>query len=307
MLDAFEARLIEVLGEGLASVDALSVVARARDGLAEPTGAQVQLRVRLLDARPQAEVGDDERARLRQGSDWRRRITLRLEGEVELGFRIGLADPSQRGQQRERLVQVVDRALILLADEAVRSGHAFRADTDRGFELDGFRLLALEAPREREDGGGEGRTFTLRCRYAGRFWPVGEEQAGVAIRELPVRQVVLPIGLPTNLRAKAGAEIDIELSVEIGLLQIGAAALPEPTIIARLLGASPGELLGVAEPGAPGWVRFPLDAARANRYVVRYRAPAAVSGKAEARIALGVARAEAARIDLGTLKVEVHE
>ena len=232
MLDAFEARLIEVLGDGLASVPALSVVARARDGLAAPTGDQVQLRVRLLDARPQAEVGDDERPHFRQGNEWLRRITLRLEGEVELAFRIGPANPAQRPQQRERLVQVVDRALIVLADEGVRSGQAFRAAGDLGFELDGFRMLALE---------------------------------------------------------------------------IGAAALPEQAIIARLLGASPGELLGLAEPNAPGWFRFAVASDRANRFVVRYRAPAAVSGKAEARIALAVARSDAARIDLGTMVIEVRE
>jgi len=41
--------------------------------------------------------------------------------------------------------------------------------------------------------------------------------------------------------------------------------------------------------------------------VVRYRAPAAVSGKAEARIALAVARSDAARIDLGSIVIEVRE
>lgn len=307
MIDAFEARLIEVLGDGLASVAALSVVGRPRDGLAAPTGDQVQLRVRMIDARPQLEVGDDERARFRQGSDWRRRITLRLEGEVELAFRIGEANPAQRPQQRERLVGVVDRALVLLADEPVRSGQAFRSDDDRGFELDGFRLLALEAPRELDSTGEEGRLFTLRYHYAGRFWPVGEEQAGVAIRELPVRQVVLPIGLPTGLRVKAGSDLDIALSVDISAMEIGAAALPQTAILARLLGASPGELLGGASAVAPGWVRITADPEQANRFVVRYRSPAAVTGKAEARIALGIDRPEAARVDLGTLKVEVHE
>jgi hypothetical protein len=306
MLDAFEARLIEVLGDGLASVAALSVVARPRDGLAAPTGDKVQLRVRMLDARPQAEVGDDERTRFRDGSDWRRRITLRLEGEVELAFRIGSANPAQRPQQRERLVGVVDRALVLLADEPVRSGQAFRSDNDRGFELDGFRLLGLEAPRETDSEGGEGRIFTLRYHYAGRFWPVGEDQAGAAIRELPVRQVVLPIGLPSGLRVKAGSDLDIELSIDILAMEIGAAALPESVIVARLLGASPGELLGVASPAA-GWVRVAGDPEDRTRFVVRYRSPAAVSGKAEARIAVSVDRPEAARVDLGTLKVEVHE
>jgi len=307
MLDAFEARLIEVLGDGLASVPALSVVARARDGLAAPTGDQVQLRVRLLDARPQAEVGDDERPHFRQGNEWLRRITLRLEGEVELAFRIGPANPAQRPQQRERLVQVVDRALIVLADEGVRSGQAFRAAGDLGFELDGFRMLALEAPREPDSEGGEGRLLTLRCRYRGRFWPIGEDQAGVAIREMPIRQVVLPIGLPSQLRVVAGGELDVELTIDLLALEIGAAALPEQAIIARLLGASPGELLGLAEPNAPGWFRFAVASDRANRFVVRYRAPAAVSGKAEARIALAVARSDAARIDLGSLVIEVRE
>ncbi len=308
MLDAFEARLIEVLGDGLASVQALSVVARPRDGLAEPTGAQVQLRVRMLDARPRAEVGDDERARIRQGVDWRRRIILRLEGEVELAFRIGPANPAQRPTQRERLVGVVDRAMVLLADEPVRSGQAFKTQDDRGFELDGFRLLALEAPREPESEGGEGRRFTLRYHYAGRFWPVGEDKAGIGIRELPVRQVVLPIGLPTGLRVKAGSDLDIELNVDITAMEIGAAALPEPVLIARLLGASPGQLLDPAAASAPGWVRLVAsDPKHSDRFVVRYRSPASVSGKAEVRIALGVDRPEAARIDLGTVSVEVHE
>src|SRR5262249_25089371 len=151
------------------------------DGLSAPGGDKVQLRVRLLDARPQAEVGDDERARLREGGDWRRRIVLRLEGEGELAFHIGPANQAERPQQRERLVRVVDRTLIVLADEQLRSGAALRSDHDLGFELDGLRLLALEAPREADEAGGEGRTLTIRCRYAGRFWPVGEEQAGVAI------------------------------------------------------------------------------------------------------------------------------
>lgn len=307
MLDAFESRLIEVLGDGLAGVPALAVVARPRDGLAAATGDTVQLRVRLLDARPQAEVGDDERARFRRGGDWQQRVLLRLEGEVELAFRIGAAVEAERAGQRERLVRTVDRALVFLAGDAVRSGQAFRADDDRGFELDGFRLLALEAPRAPDGDGGEGRQLTLRCRYVGRFWPVGAEQAGVAIRELPIRQVVLPVGLPGGLRVRAGAELDVELSVALGLLQVGGGPLPDPTLLARLLGASPGELLGPADPAAPGWSRFTADPATATRFVIRYRAPAAVSGKAEARITVGLARPGAARVDLGVLKVEVHE
>lgn len=307
MLDAFEARLIEVLAAGLAGVPALQAVVRPRDGLVEPEGDAVQLRVRLLDARPQAEVGDDERARLRQGGDWRRRITLRLEGEVELAFRIGVAKPPQRAQQRERLVRVVDRALVVLAGEALRTGEALRSDHDLGFELEGLRLLAIDAPREGDGVGGEARALTIRCRYVGRFWPVGEEQAGVAIRELPVREVVLPIGLPSDLRVAAGGELAIPLQLQLEVLEIGAAALPERAILAKLLGASPGELLGAPEPGAPAWIRFVADAEQPSRYVIRYRAPASVAGKAEVRVALGVARPGAARIDLGTLRVEVHE
>lgn len=307
MLDAFEARLIEVLAEGLTGTPALAGIARARDGLTAPTGATVQLRVRLLDARPQAAVGDDERARLRRGGGWQRRIEMQLEGEVELVFRIGQAGPPERPQQRERLVRVVDRALVVLADEAIRSGQAFRGDADLGFELDGFRLVALEAPRAPADAADEIRQMTVRCGWAGRFWPVGEEQAGAAIREMPVRQVVLPIGLPEGLRVKAGAERDIVLTIELDTLRIGGAPLPEPAIVARLLGASPGELVGAAEPGAPGWVRFLADPQQRTRFVVRYRAPAQVSGKAEARITLGFSRSPAARVELGVLKVEVHE
>lgn len=307
MLDAFEARLIEVLGDGLAAVPALTTIARPRDGLAEPTGATVQLRVRLLDGRPQLEVGDDERARIGQPGDWRRRITLRLEGEIELAFRIGVAQPNERELQRQRLIHAVDRTLVWLADEAVRSGHVFRSQDDRGFELDGFRLLAIETPRERDEHGREARELTIRCRYAGRFWPVGEEQAGVAITGLPIRQVVLPAGLPDGLRAKAGSDLDIELNIAVDAMRLGSASSPSPAIMARLLGASPGSLLDPPEPGAVGWVRIVAAPEQPDRFVLHYRTPAAVSGRAEVRIALAFARDDGARVELGTLRVEVIE
>lgn len=302
MLDAFEARLLEVLRDGLAGAPALGAIERPRDGLAAPTGDTIQVRVRLLDARPRPEVGDDEPLRVRREGAWQQRLTLRLEGEIELTLQIGPAAPPERPQQRARLLALVDRVLLFFADEALRTGQALRTDDDRGFDVEGLRLAALEAPRA--GGDDDARRFTLRLRYLGRFWPISQEPAGPAITGLALRQLLLPIDLPAGLRVKAGEDLAVPLTIPVGATQLGSAALPEPTLVARLLGASPGELLGPADPA--GWTLFHPDPADRDRFVVRYRAPNAVTGKAEARVALALAREGAPRVELGLLKVEVH-
>lgn len=318
MLNAFEQRIIELLSDGLSELGELDEVLRPHDGVSAAKGDEVQVFVRLLEARPLARVGDDERERLGEPGAWRRRVSLRLGGAVELRFVIGEASkPADRQAQRRRLLGVVDRALIVLADEELRSGKAFASDEDLGFELDGFRLEQLGLSPEHlatPDLAAASRILSLRVNFEGRFWPVGEEQAGVSITELPIRDAVLPAGLPSRVRVRAGETVDIGVDLALELLvstgEGSEGEPPEPRIMARLLGASPGELLGEAAAGTTDWIAYlpgPESRGSARRYTLRYRAPESVSGTLRARVALAFARELGGRVDLGTVVVEVRE
>lgn len=307
MLDAFEARLAELLTDRLDEVAGLAGVVRPGGDGTALGGDTLELRVRIVDARPMTVVGDDARARLGERGAWRERVTLALEGRVELELRIGEAgDAAASAAQRGQLVGVLDRLLVCLADEGVRSGLAFAKATDQGFELDGFRLAQVQAP---DAGEGALQSWRVEVDYQGRFWPVGEEQAGVAIAALPIRTAVLPAGLPSGASVRAGETLELPVRVALESLHLGAEADggegPPRRIMARLRGASPGELLGDAAPGAEGFVGYAVDPAGEIR--VRYAAPDAVVGKAEARIELALERPAGGRVGLGELRVEVRE
>lgn len=295
MLDDFEMRLADHLADALAGTAGLGAVVRL--GVSGPgAGGSVDVALGILRAEPDASVGDDERDRIQRIDGIRLRPTLHLQGAV----RVRLAGTPEDGETpattRARLVRVMDRVLLALHEEDVRRGLAFGGGGDSGFELDGFRLLAIDTlPGEIDPA-----TIDLSYRFAGRFWPLGEEVTGPAIREIPTRIAVLPVELPNGLRVHAGAEaIEVPLRADLRALN-GADA----RIIARLRGAAPpGALVGETDDAPEGFVAFARSTDGAFR--IRYRPPDSVAGHTTARIETRLAAPVDLAVELGEVAVEV--
>lgn len=183
MLRDFELGLADALGSQLPAPLAGAVdAAPARDL------ARVVVSVRgvepvddeLLTRRPERAPG---------AADPRR--VLRLHCETALEVRV------PAGGTRADQVQALDRVLYLLGDPAFADGSALQpteADADPGFLLQQLQLLRVESPA------------VVVLGADGWFWPVGTAgEAGVAIRELRLRQAALPLLLePAAPRLVAG-------------------------------------------------------------------------------------------------------
>lgn len=293
MLDAFEARLADLLADRLAAPEAgvagLAVPERGAAGSLPATG--VVPHVRLLSVVADPLLGDDA-PRLRPdpgGPRLRTVLALRGEAAVEL---VAAADASAALRLR-----ALDAVLVALQEEALRRGTGFDDGTDQGFALRGFRFLRA-GPAEGETGLAEA---TLRAVYAfeGEFWPVRPEAEGPAIVTIPRRLVTLPVEAPETLSARAGGP-DLAIPLRLDLNATGGAPA---RVVARLRGAAPpGTLLGEALPAAPGSVAVAVTDGAAR---LSYRPPATLEGPARARIAAALEAEGRETVPLAELVVEV--
>jgi hypothetical protein len=300
MLDSFESRLTDMLADGMAGVD--NVVVRPRDDIAELVDAdtgRVVIVVRLLTASADNQLGDDARERLGQRGEYQLRTSLFLTGDVAVEF-IVAETPKHEDMELNRplLMQVLDKALVVLHAENLRKGRAFQTDTDLGFDLTGFRLTEIAPVPEQTD---NIRKLRATYRYAGRFWPMGTPAQGDVIQTLPTRIAVLPIQIPQNILAKAGGE-DITIPLQVDLRSLNGAPV---RLVARMQGASPpGQLIGdTTNVPAGGYVAFAPD--EEGLYALVYRPPASLSNNTRVRISLGLAHPEHATISLGELIIQV--
>lgn len=299
MLQSFEKRLADLLADALRGAEGVRDVRLARDGnpAAAPSAASVT--VRLMDAAPTPEVGDDRPEVLGSKPRFSLRPVLHLSGEVRVELEIGPATSAvDRGAQRERLLGALDQVILALHPEKVRTGEEFATGEDQGFELDGFRFHRIASP----DGARtDHRRLQAYYRYSGRFWPVGPPVEGPAILELPTRVAFLPVFLPDRLSATAGGP-DLRVPIRMDLRAFGGAAR---RLAGRLAGETPpGSLVGDAADLPAGMIGWPVDLD--GTATLLYRPPPAVAGRARARIRLQLVQLHGAGVDLGEVVVEVE-
>ena len=289
-----------MLADGLAGSD--SIVVRPRDDIADLLDAdtdRVVIIVRLLTATPDHKLGDDARERLGQRGDYQLRTSLFLAGEVAVDFIV--AETPRHGDaefNRPLLLQVLDRALVVLHLEDLRKGQAFQTGDDLGFDLTGFRLTELGPVPEQAE---SFRVLRATYEYAGRFWPVEAPAEGDVIQTLPTRIAVLPVQIPENIAANAGGD-DVTVPLHVDLHSLNGAPV---RLVARLRGASPpGELVGdTVNVPAGGYVAYaPGDE---ETFEIVYRPPASLTNDTRVRISLGLAHTERPTIALGELSIRV--
>lgn len=289
MLEAFEARLTDLLADALAGVAGLAVPRRGRAAI-PPAGVAPFIQVIRAETEPL--LGDDAPVTRRIGGSLRLRTVLVLHGEVRISLVAAdaLAQPAR--------LAALDTVLVALQDESVRQGRAFDDGTDQGFELRGFRFL-------RADPGTDptllsAATWELAFAYEGDFWPVRPEPEGPAITSIPRRLVPLPVAVPERLSARAGGA-DLTIPLQLDLRTAGGAA---PRVVARLRGAAPpGTLLGDAAGAPPGFVSVPVNAS--GIAALDYRPPAVLAAPARVRIAASLAGEDQPTVALADLVIEV--
>jgi len=133
-----------------------------------------------------AEFRDRRLERVPGANDPRR--VLRLRCQMALTF-----VPSSTTQTRVELVDWFDRVIYALDSDDIRDGSAFAGQApDPGFLLQRMTVECADLPLDIHATDAEPLLLTLAVE--GWFWPVGESgQAGVAIGEIRLRGVVLPI------------------------------------------------------------------------------------------------------------------
>ncbi len=299
MLDSFETRLTGIVAELLAGGGVQAVTRpRGDDAAVAGESGKVVVVVRILTVEPDRQWGDDSREKLGLKGQYRTRTSLSLHGQVAIDLTIDPSSGAGLGARRQTLLAAVDRLLVALQTERIRNGRQFLADTDLGFELDGFRFNRVGPP---EEAPASFSTLRVYCTYSGRFWPVEPAAEGDLISTLPARLLVLPVEMPERVRAKAGGpDVGIPLRMDLRSLN-GATA----TVIARLQGTSPpGSLVGDAAGVPAGWTGFTPDAQGVVRIV--YHPPATVAGTVQVRVTVALSQADRASVPLPDLLIEVQ-
>ena len=296
MFDAFEIRLADLLANALVGAANLGPVGRA-GAVAAPSAGEVGLSVRVAEFAPEPHVGDDRRAEIRDATSIRLRPTLHVAGRVLVRLTATPPNGPQGIEARARLVTMLDRVLLALHPEAMRSGQGFDTGADQGFELDSFRLQSVgPLPEAAEDV----LQIDLGYGFAGRFWPVVTHPEGDVITTMPTRIVAMPVRLPERLVAQAGgANLSVPLRLDLSAADGAATA-----VAARLEGAAPpGALVGDGTPAPAGYTGFAVGADGLSDLV--YQPPANLTGRAEVRVETRLAHPDRPSIPLTRFTIEV--
>lgn len=296
MLDSFESRLADLLADALAGAENLGPLGRAAS-IAGPDAGEVGIAVRIASFAPQPHVGDDRRAELRGADRIRLRPTLHLAGEARVRLMARPPPGPAALEARARLIAMLDRVLLALHPERVRSGQDFATSEDQGFELDSFRLSGAAPPSPEA---ADPLSVELTYGFAGRFWPVEAPAEGDLITTLPTRLTVLPVRLPERITARAGGA-NVVVPLRLDLDATGGAA---SAIAARLEGAAPpGALVGDGTGAPAGYAGFAVGADGVADLV--YQPPADLAGRAEVRVETRLAHPDRPSIPLARFTIEV--
>lgn len=300
MLDSFEARLADILTDGLTGEEV--IVVRPRDGLSdllEEDTERVVIVVHILSVSSDNRLGDDVRERLGQRGNYQLRTSLYLSGEVAVNFHIALTPKHDDDPWvfHLNLMRVLDRALVVLHAENVRKGRAFQTGDDLGFDLEGFRFVNVGSLPEKPE---DFHALRATYHYEGRFWPVETPAEGDIIESLPTRIAVLPIQIPVGVSANAGGE-DVSIPLTVDLRAYNGAHV---RLVARLKGASPpGELIGDTTDAPAGYVAYSSSAS--GIFTIVYRPPATLSSDTQVCITLSLAHPQRPTVTLGELMIKV--
>lgn len=234
MIADFEQRLAEVLGARLPSPFGGHVVVAPGTGVAAPS---VAVGVRRVDP---IEDGFGARPERVPGADDPRRVA-RLRCQVGLVLR-GAAD-------RAATIRGIDQVLYTVDAPDFRDGSVLRVTAgDPGFLIDHLVLNGGDIADDTATG-----TSAVGLVAQGWFWPAGTPgETGVAIGEVRVRGVALPIELAPPNPAIAAGDPALALTLRVrtaGLLRVGATtALPFGQLVVQLFSAGhrpgAGSLLG---------------------------------------------------------------
>ena len=223
MLDEFESRLADVLGQRLPAPFA-GAVDRA------PGRDIARLEVTVTGAEPIADNLLAARSERVPGDIAPRRV-LRLRCDVALTTRAA--------DDRAARVQAIDAALYLLGDPAFQSGAALLpADaTDPGFQISRMLVINVQAPQ------------TVALQAEGLFWPVGVAgQTGDPIQAILVHMPLLPLRLAPERPdlTPGGPPVDLVLNAATAgggrITADGIAPIGATTLIVRVIdaGGRPG-------------------------------------------------------------------
>jgi hypothetical protein len=290
VLDAFEARLADLLADALAGIAGLAVPRRGAP--AAIPAADIVPFVQITRVETAAELGDDTPVTRRVDGSLRLRTVLVLHGEAL----IGLVAAAAVGQAAR--IAALDTVLVALQDEDVRRGRAFDDGTDQGFDLRGFRFVragpgSASTPLS-------AATWELTFAYEGDFWPVRPEPDAPVITAIPRRLVPLPVEVSERFATRAGGP-DLTIPLRLDLRSSGGAPA---RIVARLRGASPpGTLLGDPAGAPPGFVNVPVDAS--GTASLGYRPPPVLAAPTRVRIVASLAGEGQPTVALAELVVEV--
>jgi hypothetical protein len=290
-----------MLADALPANTGVQLVTRPRSdlGAVAPAKDKVVVLVRTVSAAATQRLGDDQRERRGTKGHYQLQTSLHLEGQVAIDCTINADGGNDLELRRPALMQALDRILVALQAENVRTGPAFQTGDDLGFEIVGFRLVRVEPPAENP-----GTFAALRAIYAfsGRFWPVEAPLAGRHITTPLTRLAVLPVVAPERVMAAAGGA-DVTIPLRIDLRTLGGASA---VVATHLEGTSPpGSLVGGTTQGVPdGWRGFTLDDSGVAAIV--YRPPAAVAGIAVVQVAATLCRASEPSVPLAGITIEVH-
>lgn len=290
MLDAFEARLADLFADLLAGEASLRPPVRTIP--AQPPNADIQPVLRVLSAAAAPLVGDDAPRVRRLPGGLGLRTVLELAGVAAIDL-----VPATTVARPARLA-ALDRVLVAMQAEDVRTGAAFADGTDQGFLLRGFRLTEAAI---------EGETAPMRAlfRFEGDFWPVQPDEDGPAIASIPTRLAVLPVRAGEALMARAGGpDLVIPVGLDLrGMTLPGLSGGEAVQVVARLRGATPpGSLIGTAA-ALPGYVAYDLDPDGTVR--LTFRPPATLAAAVVVRVEVALEGAGRPRLALADIGVRV--
>jgi hypothetical protein len=288
----FEARLAEVLG-GLLPAPFRGHV-EVEPGAGAGGGAAPRVLVGVRGAAVLgAQFGSGRTPRVVPGAAEPRRV---VAARVTVRLRVEPASGAGRAQQLAGL----DQALYALDAAELRDGSALATDGDPGFLI---HELKVSQALEPIDAAQVDSPPMLLVEAEGLFWPRGVTgQAGVAIREIDPRTVLLPLALePAQPRLTAGGPA-IDLTVRVALPS--GSALPFGALVVALArpGGRPGA--GTLAGGTDGTGGARVLTVSAGQARVRYTPPAQ-PGTDLLVIALDDG-ARGAGLELGRFKLEAR-
>jgi hypothetical protein len=299
MLSEFEQRFSDVLGARLPApfTGRTALVGNA-------PASQTVLVVGVQKAQPLVPDFNSRRPEMAPGVDDRRRV-------VRLRCTVGVdVHPRSTSENRRNMLDLLDAALYTLDDRDFLANLVQPGDP--GFLIERIQLVDSIIPNDPHAEGSPAVGLSLSAE--GWFWPVGQPgQAGIAIGEVRVRGVVLPLVLsPSDPTLVAGGPpVDLMLRFQArGAYVFDGGSSPVPplpfgslALALRTAGGQPG--LGQLSGGTAGVDGVHLVPVSDGQATVTYTPPAEA---AVDELVVGLDNgADGLGVELGRMTLEVRD